>query len=99
MLIDRRVANDPESIESLIKDLNVFDAAITVGLDVLGGIASLLQAVLAGAGFQLVHVPGLAVKTALVKEQLVEREKAILEMRRSSPINSGRGVICASSMR
>jgi transposase len=31
VLIDRRVANDPESIESLMKGLNVFDAAITVG--------------------------------------------------------------------
>src|SRR5690242_11269863 len=64
VLIDRRVANDPGSIESLIKDLNVFDAAITVGLDVLGGIAGLLQAMLAGAGLQLVHVPGLAVNRA-----------------------------------
>jgi transposase len=64
VLIDRRVANDPRSIECLINDLNAFDAAITVGLDVLGGIASLLQAMLAGAGFQLVHVPGLAVNRA-----------------------------------
>jgi len=64
VLIDRRVANDPRSIEALINDLNALDAAVTVGLDVLGGIASLLQAMLAGAGFQLVHVPGLAVNRA-----------------------------------
>ena len=35
-----------------------------VGLDVVGGIAGLAEAMLAEAGFRLVHVPGLAVNRA-----------------------------------
>jgi transposase len=36
----------------------------TVGIDVLGGIARLVEVMLLQAGLDLVHVPGLAVKTA-----------------------------------
>ena len=35
-----------------------------IGLDVIGGIAGLAEAMLAEAGFRLVHVPGLAVNRA-----------------------------------
>ena len=35
-----------------------------VGIDILGGIARLLEVMLTSAGLEVVHVPGLAVKTA-----------------------------------
>ena len=63
-LLDRRVPNDPRSLEELIEQLRALDAEITVGLDVVGGIASLAQAMLSAAGLPLVHVPGLAVNRA-----------------------------------
>ena len=37
---------------------------VRIGLDVIGGIAGLAQAMLAEAGFELVHVPGIAVNRA-----------------------------------
>jgi transposase len=66
-LLSRRVDNEPAAIQALIGELERLRAEhgrVTVGIDVVGGIASLLQAMLAGAGFQLVHVPGLAVNRA-----------------------------------
>lgn len=67
LLLDRRVGNEPASIEELIGELQGLQTehgAVTVGIDVVGGIASLLAAMLAEAGFTLVHVPGLAVNRA-----------------------------------
>lgn len=64
VLLDRRVTNDPASIQTLVADLTALDGELTIGLDVLGGIAGLLQAMLTAACFQLVHVPGLAVNRA-----------------------------------
>lgn len=65
--LSRRVDNDPAAIQALIDELEqlrLADGAVTVGIDVVGGIASLLTAMLAEAGFALVHVPGLAVNRA-----------------------------------
>jgi len=67
VLLDRRVDNEPPSIDELIEQLRrlqVEHGAVTVGIDVVGGIASLLAVMLAEAGFRLVHVPGLAVNRA-----------------------------------
>jgi transposase len=64
VLLDRRVTNDPASIQTLVADLTALHGELTIGLDVLGGIAGLLQAMLAVACFHLVHVPGLAVNRA-----------------------------------
>ncbi|HEY6115775.1 MAG TPA: IS110 family transposase [Candidatus Dormibacteraeota bacterium] len=66
-LLDRRVDNDPASIGQLLDELSTLDAehgGLRVGIDVLGGIAGLLSAMLLEAGFNLVHVPGLAVNRA-----------------------------------
>jgi transposase len=66
-LINRRVENDPASVAELIGELEGLEAAhgrLRVGIDVLGGIAALLSAMLLEAGIELVHVSGLAVNRA-----------------------------------
>lgn len=64
VLLDRKVANTPQDLMRLADELRALPAPIKVGIDVLGGIASLAQAVLLEAGFELVHVSGLAVNRA-----------------------------------
>lgn len=64
VLIDRKLANTPSDIAALADQLTALGGAIRVGLDVIGGIAGLAEAMLAAAGFILVHVPGLAVNRA-----------------------------------
>ncbi len=67
VLIDHPVPNGPEAIGELaaVRALVSREGAeVTVGLDVLGGIAGLVQAMLAEAGLELVHVSGLAVNRA-----------------------------------
>jgi len=66
-LVSRRVDNDPAAIQSLIDELEPLQGEhgpLTIGIDVVGGIASLLQSMLLEAGFRVVHVPGLAVNRA-----------------------------------
>src|SRR5581483_4319805 len=66
-LLSRRVDNEPAAIQALIDELERLQAEhgrVRVGIDVVGGIASLLTAMLADAGVRLVHVPGLAVNRA-----------------------------------
>jgi transposase len=66
-LFSRRVENEPVSLAAVIEDLERLDAErgpVTVGIDVIGGIAGLLVAMLAEAGIEVVHVPGLAVNRA-----------------------------------
>jgi transposase len=62
--IDRAVPNNPAAIEALVADLKALNGEVVIGLDVIGGIAGLVTAMLAAAGFRLVHVPGLAVNRA-----------------------------------
>jgi transposase len=62
--IDRKLANTPAAIASLIDELMQLGGTVRIGLDVVGGIAGLVEAMLAEAGFALVHVPGLAVNRA-----------------------------------
>jgi transposase len=67
VLDSQRVDNDPDSIEGLIGRLRSIGAdhgEITVGIDLMGGIASLLTAMLIEAGIRLVHLPGLVVNRA-----------------------------------
>jgi transposase len=64
VFIDRSVANEPDAIEELIAQLRSLEGEVTIGLDVVGGIARLAEAMLAAASFRLVHVPGLAVNRA-----------------------------------
>jgi len=64
VLIDHKLANTASEIAELIEELARLGRAMRVGLDVLGGIADLAEAMLAAAGFTLVHVPGMAVNRA-----------------------------------
>src|SRR3954453_11279810 len=67
VLSSQRVDNDPDSIEALIRDLQAVateHGEVTVGIDLMGGVASLLTAMLINAGIRLVHVPGLVVNRA-----------------------------------
>lgn len=67
ILASHKVANEPAAIQELIDEIRsaeVEHGAATVAIDVLGGIAGLLQVMLSDAGLHLVHVPGLAVNRA-----------------------------------
>ncbi|HJU00499.1 MAG TPA: IS110 family transposase [Actinomycetes bacterium] len=64
VLLDQRVPNDPAAIQGLIDGLAGLGGEPVIGLDVVGGIAALAQAMLQAAGFRLVHVSGLAVNRA-----------------------------------
>lgn len=67
MLLSQRVDNDPDSIDGLIEQLTAVTAEygdVIVGIDLMGGVASLLTAMLLEAGIRLVHVPGLVVNRA-----------------------------------
>jgi transposase len=62
--IDRKLFNAPNDLAALADELAGLGGSVRVGLDVVGGIAGLAEAMLAEAGFALVHVPGLAVNRA-----------------------------------
>lgn len=67
VLLSRRVDNDPGALGALVDELEALAAAhgpARVGLDIVGGIASLAACILCESGFRLVHVPGLAVNRA-----------------------------------
>jgi transposase len=67
VLLDRRVDNDPPSLQVLVDELGRLaeqHGRLRVGIDVVGGIAGLVAAMLAEAGIELVHVSGLAVNRA-----------------------------------
>lgn len=62
--IDHELRNTPAEIASLADRLAALGGTVRIGIDVIGGIAGLAEAMLAQAGFTLVHVPGLAVSRA-----------------------------------
>jgi transposase len=66
LLFSGSVDNTPSAIAGLVEQLaGVRDRGrLTVGIDVVGGIASLLTAMLLDAGIEVVHVSGLAVNRA-----------------------------------
>jgi transposase len=67
VLVSRRVDNTPEEIGGLIGQIRKAEAEhgpATVGIDILGGVAGLLQAMLLHEDLTVVHVPGLAVNRA-----------------------------------
>ena len=66
-ILSRRVDNTPGAIADLVDEMAGLvapDESLQVGIDILGGIARLLETMLLTAGLEVVHVPGLAVKTA-----------------------------------
>lgn len=67
LLLDRRVENTPAELAGLVAELDGLAAehgSVRVGIDVVGGVAGLVTAMLLDAGFEVVHVPGLAVNRA-----------------------------------
>jgi transposase len=64
VVLDQRVPNEPAALQGLIDDLGGLGGEPVIGLDVVGGIAALAEALLGAAGLRLVHVPGLAVNRA-----------------------------------
>lgn len=64
VLLDRALDNTPSAIEQLIADLGRLGGERVVGVDMLGGIATLVCAMLLVAGEKVVHVPGLVVNRA-----------------------------------
>src|SRR3954469_20355732 len=67
VLLDRRVDNEPGALSALIEELQALGAEhgeLKVGIDVVGGIAGLLSAMLGEAQITVVHVSGLAVNRA-----------------------------------
>jgi transposase len=63
-LTSHQVENTPETIGALIAEIDELTTergSATVGIDVLGGIAGLLTAMLLEAGLRVVHTPGLLV--------------------------------------
>jgi transposase len=64
-VFSRSVANNPAGIADMIAQIETLRAEeVTVALDLLGGIATLVCAMVAEAGFRLVHTPGLSVNRA-----------------------------------
>jgi transposase len=67
VLLDRRVENEPAALAEFVEQLERLASEhreLTVGIDVIGGIAGLLVAMLAEARLAVVHVSGLAVNRA-----------------------------------
>jgi transposase len=67
LLLDRRVDNRPQALAGLVDELQRLagdHGELTVGIDVVGGIAGLVTAMLNDAGLRVVHVSGLAVNRA-----------------------------------
>ena len=62
--VDRKLLNTPAGIATPVDEPTALRGTVRIGLDVIGGIAGLAEAMLADAGFALVHVPGIAVNRA-----------------------------------
>jgi transposase len=64
VLLNHRLLNSPADMQRLVDELLRLPGPVRIGIDILGGIASLIQAVVLQAGFELLHVPGIAVNRA-----------------------------------
>src|SRR3954468_18426835 len=66
VLFSGRVDNTPPALAAFVEHLEGLRdrGPLTAGIDVVGGIPSVLTAMLLGAGIDVVHVPGLAVNRA-----------------------------------
>lgn len=64
LLLNHKLLNTPADLQALVDELRRLPSPIRVGIDILGGIASLIQAVILEAGFELLHIPGVAVNRA-----------------------------------
>lgn len=64
ILLDHKLDNAGPQIQAFIAELAGLGDERLIGIDMLGGVASLLGAMLVAAGERVVHVPGLAVNRA-----------------------------------
>jgi transposase len=66
VLFSGRVDNTPAALAAFVEQLDALRdrGPLKVGIDVVGGIAGVLTAMLLEAGIEVVHVPGLAVNRA-----------------------------------
>jgi transposase len=64
VLLDKKLINGVVEIDAFIAHLHTMPGEVVIGIDVVGSFAAYLEAVLVDAGFELVHVPGLAVNRA-----------------------------------
>jgi transposase len=63
-VLSRRVEATEEDLEASCSEIEQLGRERTVGIDLLGGPATLLEAVLLGRGERVLHVPGIAVNRA-----------------------------------
>ena len=63
-VLSRRVEATEEDLEASCSEVERLGGERTVGIDLLGGPATLLEAVLLGRGERVLHVPGIAVNRA-----------------------------------
>lgn len=63
-VLSRKVEATEEELEAACKEIEGLGGEPTVGIDLLGGPATLLEAVLLGRGERIFHVPGIAVNRA-----------------------------------
>jgi len=64
IVLDRALRNEPREVAKLVAELKELGGERCVGIDILGGIASLLSTTLLTAGETVVHVSGIAVNRA-----------------------------------
>jgi transposase len=64
IVLDRAVRNEPQEVARLVAELQELGGERCVGIDILGGIASLLSTTLLTAGETVVHVTGISVNRA-----------------------------------
>lgn len=64
VLFDRKLDNTAEDVGAFVAELTALGRERLIGIDLLGGIASFVSALLLAAGEGLVHVPGLPVNRA-----------------------------------
>jgi len=67
VLASHAVGNTPQAIAGLVDEVRAAEAEhgpATAGIDILGGIAALAEAMLLAGGLTVVHVPGRAVNRA-----------------------------------
>ena len=64
VVLDRAVANEPQAVAKLVKEIRAFGGERCTGIDIMGGVASLLTTALLEAGERVVHVTGIAVNRA-----------------------------------
>jgi len=83
-LLNHKLRNSPGELQALVDELHRLPAPIRVGIDLLGGIASLIQASILEAGFELPHIPGIAVNRA--REGTTGGEAKSVAMRGQLPI-------------